>query len=380
MPRKRKRLNKVHAQPRKLAGPRINIFSNNKGFVVLTFSLLLLGILAVADASAPQAVLIFGDPFFFVRQQIVWTAIGIVALIVCANIPYTVWKKYAFVIFLVAIGMLLMVLIPGVGSKLLGARRWISIGPVTIQPSEIAKLALAIFIARLIDEKYPFTWIAGVIALIVGLVMLQPDLGTTISIVAIGFVQLFVSGIPVTMFLGMGAAGVIGGLFLILTSGYRRQRLMTFLESSSDPLGTSYHMRQILIALGSGGLFGVGIGQSRQKHLFLPESATDSVFAVIAEELGFVGSVALILLLLIFVFKCFKIAQSAPDTFSKMLAVGIATWIGGQMLLNLSSMVALTPLTGIPLPFFSYGGSSLLTILAAVGILINISRYAKDTN
>jgi len=162
---------------------------------------------------------------------------------------------------------------------------------------------------------------------------------------------------------------------LILVSPYRRDRLMTFFEVTKDPLGKGYHIRQILLALGSGGLFGLGIGQSRQKYLFLPEASTDSIFAAISEEIGFIGSFVLILIFAIFTYKAFRIASRAPDVFSKILAVGIAAWIGGQILLNIAAMTALTPLTGIPLPFFSYGGTSLSMILVSCGILLNISRY-----
>lgn len=356
---------------------KINLFNFDTAFFAFTVLLVFLGLIAVADASAPQAFAVFSDPFYFARQQVVWGVLGVIAMVVCANIHYSYWRKYAFVIFVTAIFLLVAVLIPGIGSKVLGARRWISVGPATLQPSEVAKLGLAIFVARLISDKYPLSWILASVGVVVFLVMMQPDLGTTISLVTIVMTQLFVSGVALATLAGLGVLGALGGTMLILSSGYRRARLMTFLESSTDPLGTSYHMRQIILALGSGGLFGVGVGKSRQKHLFLPESATDSVFAVIAEELGFIGSAALVLLLLIFVFKCIKIASNAPDMFSKMLAVGISAWIGGQMILNLGSMVGLMPLTGIPLPFFSYGGSSLLSVLAGTGILLNISKNAK---
>ena len=170
-------------------------------------------------------------------------------------------------------------------------------------------------------------------------------------------------------------ASAVAGIILIITSDYRRDRLLTFLEQTQDPLGKGYHIRQILFALGSGGIFGVGLGQSRQKYLFLPEAATDSIFAVIAEELGFVGALILIILLLVFIYKALRIVANAPDKFSQVLSAGLITWIGGQIFLNIASMVALVPLTGSPLPFISYGGSSLVTVLIATGILLNISRY-----
>ena len=226
-------------------------------------------------------------------------------------------------------------------------------------------------------EERPYLFYLGIIGLVSGLVMLQPDLGTTIVIIAIAVSQLFIAEMPILYLIGTMIAGSGMGAILILTSSYRRARLMTFLESSTDPLGSSYHIRQILIALGSGGLFGLGLGQSRQKHLFLPETATDSVFAVLAEEIGFFGASLIIMLLFVYIFKAIKIAQRAPDKFSMLLAGGISVWIGTQILLNLASMVALVPLTGIPLPFFSYGGSNLMMVLLSTGILLNISKHGR---
>ncbi|MCX6704956.1 MAG: FtsW/RodA/SpoVE family cell cycle protein, partial [Candidatus Woesebacteria bacterium] len=176
--------------------------------------------------------------------------------------------------------------------------------------------------------------------------------------------------------LGAGVIGLLAGIPLILLSPYRKERFLTFLQMTEDPLGKSYHMRQILLGLGSGGIFGVGLGASRQKYSFLPEASTDSIFAVIAEELGLIGGIAIIVGFVYFVMRGLKIAADAPDTFGKTLAVGITIWIGGQSFLNIASMVALVPLTGIPLPFISYGGSSLVMILAACGILLNISRFS----
>ncbi len=336
------------------------------------------GILTVSDASAPQALAVFSDPYYFARQQVLWTIIGFLGLVVASNIHYSLWKKWAFIVGALVVILLLVVLVPGIGSKVLGARRWINLGPMALQPSEVAKFGMAVVVARLLDErKYPLLYIVGFVGLISALVMLQPDLGTTIVIAAVGFAQIFITGVPIAQLITIGLGGTVVTAFLILVSDYRRARLMTFFESGSDPLGKSYHMRQILIALGSGGVFGVGIGQSRQKHLFLPETASDSIFAVIAEETGLVGSLVVILILTFFVLRVLKIVGRAPDNFSKILGSGIAVWFMSQAFLNLSSVVAITPLTGIPLPFFSYGGSSLVMILFAIGIILNISKYAK---
>lgn len=336
-----------------------------------------LGVLAVSDASAPLALAVFSDPYYFARQQAVWALVGLLAMIVAMQIHYTHWKRLAGVIALIGVVLLVAVLIPGIGSKLLGARRWLSLGPFALQPSELAKFVTVLVIARLIDDKHPTLYVVGFIGFVCALVMLQPDLGTTIVIAGIGMAQLFVSGMALTQLISLGALGALITGFLILISDYRRARLMSFLESSSDPLGKSYQVRQILIALGSGGIFGVGIGQSRQKHLFLPETASDSIFAVIAEETGLIGSLVVLFLLTFFVLRVLKIAKNAPDNFGRVLGVGIAFWFMAQTLLNLSSVSAITPLTGIPLPFFSYGGSSLVMILFATGVILNIGKYAK---
>jgi cell division protein FtsW len=351
----------------------------DRSFFYLIITLVVLGLVFVADISTPQALNYFNDKFYFLKQQLAWAAIGVIAMVVVSNINYNFWKKVSVPFFFATVLTLVAVLIPGISLKALGARRWISIGPVNFQPSEVVKLALALYLAKVSDSKIvkPLAYFIPLVV-VCGLIMLQPDLGTTLVVGFIGIIQIFVSGVPLIYFLGSLIAGIVGVGILILVSPYRRDRLMTFLQITSDPLGKEYHIRQILLALGSGGLFGLGIGQSRQKYLFLPEASTDSIFAAIAEEVGFIGSVALILLFAFFVYKAFKIAMNAPDQFSRILAIGITAWIGGQIILNISSMTALTPLTGIPLPFFSYGGTSLSMILASCGILLNISRYKNS--
>lgn len=342
--------------------------------IVLTF----LGLLAVADASAPQALVFFKDSYYFVKSQIIWIILGAVLLFVGLVVDYKIWEKFASVFFVVNLLLLIVVLIPGIGTKVLGARRWISFGSLTLQPSELIKITLIFYLAKLTDLKKPFLKLILPIGLVAALVMLEPDLGTTIAIIVIGFTQLFVSGVSLIPFALTAFAGSIIGFFVTLISSYRRERLAAFLEVASNPLSsTNYHVRQILIALGSGGLFGVGLGQGKQKYLFLPESATDSVFANIAEELGFIGSVIVIGLLLFLIYQMLRIVSHAPDKYSTLVGTGIVAWICVQIFLNLASMVALIPLTGVPLPFFSYGGSNLTVILFAIGVLLNISKHER---
>lgn len=348
----------------------------DKRLLILIIGLVIFGLIAVADVSAPQALNSFGDKFFLLRQQLVWAGIGLVALFISSKIKYTFWEKIAMPIFFISLIFLLLVLLPKLGFSALGARRWINLGIINFQPSEVIKFTLCLYFAK-VGSKYKsyFSYIFPLVIIAV-LIMLQPDLGTTMIVMIIGLSQIFVSGVSLWYLIGSTIAGVLAGIPLVLLSPYRKGRFMTFLQMAEDPLGKSYHIKQILLSLGSGGIFGVGLGSSRQKYLFLPEASTDSIFAVIAEELGLIGAVIIIGLFVYFVIRAFSIAKNAPDTFSKVLAVGIASWIGGQAFLNIASMVAIVPLTGIPLPFISYGGSSLVMILAACGILLNISKYS----
>jgi cell division protein FtsW len=353
--------------------------SIDRNFLILILVFVAVGLIAVADASAPQALNTYGDKFFLLRQQAIWAGIGLVVFFIASKIRYSFWEKVATPFFLVSIALLLIVLLPNFGFKALGARRWIQLSLFSFQPSELIKLSLAMYLAKVASKnKKTLSYFVPVV-ISCGLIMLQPDLGTTLVIALMAFAQIFVSGVNFFYFLGAVAAGGVGTLGLILTSSYRKERLLTFFESTRDPLGKSYHIRQILLGLGSGGLLGVGLGASRQKYLFLPEASTDSIFAVIAEELGVIGAVAIIALFGYFIYKGLKIAISAPDKFSQVFAVGITAWIGGQAFLNIAAMVALVPLTGIPLPFISYGGSSLVTVLLGCGILLNIGKYGHTT-
>lgn len=358
---------------------RVKLLKQKKGIditlLILTLILVFIGLVAVTDASAPQALSVYGDKFFLAKQQLIWAAVGTAVFFIVSRIHYTFWEKIATPLFFVSVGLLLFVLLPSFGFKALGARRWIPLGFFSIQPSEIIKLSLAMYLAKVASKnKNPISFFVPLV-IVAGIVMFQPDLGTTLVLLGIGICQIFVSGINLLYIAGSAILAGIGTLVVTLLSTYRRERLMTFLETTQDPLGKGYHIRQILLGLGSGGLFGVGLGASRQKYLFLPEASTDSIFAIIAEELGIIGALALIILFGYFIYRCFSVAVHAPDKFSQVLCVGLATWIATQTFLNIGSMVALVPLTGVPLPFISYGGSSLVMILAACGILLNVSKY-----
>jgi len=351
--------------------------SLDKRLLYLILILTSLGLIAVADASAPQALSVFGDKFYFVKQQAVWGGLGIILMLAISKLNPSFWEKIATPLFFLSIVLLVLVLIPGVGTKAFGARRWIILGPISVQPSEIVKLTLAIYLAKVAAKGKSSLAFFFPLAATSALVMMQPDLGTTLVILTLGLSQIFVAGVNIFHFFAFAGIGSIIGILFAVTSEYRRNRLLSFLAQSQDPLGRDYHIRQVLLALGSGGIFGVGLGASRQKFLFLPEAATDSVFAIIAEEVGFIGALALIAVFTFFIFTSLKVASRASDKFSQILGVGIVAWIGGQAILNIGSMVALVPLTGVPLPFFSYGGSALTMILIACGILLSISRHSS---
>ena len=340
----------------------------------LTLGLTIFGIIMVGNVSVLKAYQDFGDKFHYLRLQIYWALLGIGAFFVTSLLNYNFWKKVAIPLIIFSLITLILVLIPGIGTQALGARRWLGFGFFSFQPAELAKLSFIFYLSSFFSKKkniWPFLAILGIL---VGLIMLEPDLGTTVVLAATGLSIYFISGAPIFAIGLIALFSILSGVGLIITSPYRKERLLTFFDPSRDPLGASYHIRQVLIAIGSGGLFGVGLGQSRQKYEYLPEVTTDSIFAIIAEEIGFIGGVIILGLFLLLVWRGFRIAKEAPDEFGKLLAVGITSWIGFQALINLCSMVALVPLTGIPLPFISYGGSSLVLSLVAMGILVNISK------
>ncbi|MDO8452601.1 MAG: putative lipid II flippase FtsW [bacterium] len=348
----------------------------DKPLLFTVLGLLLFGVVMVFNASLVDAIKNHSDKFFFIKRQAIWTVIGLAGMVFLARLPYLVLAKFAKPILIGSLALLIAVLIPGISNEVLGARRWIGVGSIVIQPAEIVKFAFTIYLAATLTKKVPLNQFLLVFGSIVGLVMLEPDLGTTIVISTIALSMYFAAGAPLLHFaIGLPSAALLG-LLLILSSSYRRERLLTFFNPGQDPLGTSYHISQVLIALGSGGLFGVGLGQSRQKYLFLPEPATDSIFAIIGEELGFVGSVVLIAAFVYLIWRGYQIALKVSDPFGKLLAIGITSWLGAQVVLNLGAMVALVPLTGIPLPLVSYGGSSLVVSLAAIGTLLNISKQS----
>lgn len=345
--------------------------------------IILVGTLMVYSASSIWANYKFDDPFFFFKRQLLFAFVGIIAMIIVSNTPYFIWEKYARFLLVICFLLLLLVLIPGVGMVRGGARSWIGVGVFSIQPAEFMKLGLIIFLSSYLSKnrkwiqsfKKGFLPPVTLIAIVFGTILLQPDLGTGVVLLLTGFLLVFVNGAKITHFLWMGGIGIVGFLYLILSAPYRINRITSFLNPWEDPLGNGFQIIQSLYAIGPGGLFGLGFGNSIQKYFYLPEPHNDFIFAIIAEELGFIGGVGLLLLFISLMWRGIVIAIHAPDSFSALVATGIVAMLMIQVSINISVVIGLIPVTGITLPFISYGGSSLTLLLTSIGILLNISRY-----
>ncbi len=342
------------------------------------------GILMIYSASYIWAEYKYGDALKYVKNQGLFFIVGIILMIIISKIDYKIYLKKSNLILLVCLILLILVLIPGIGTVRNGSRSWFGIGSFGIQPSEFTKLGLIIFVSKYLacNEKATKNFkgilpILGLLILIFGLIMLQPDFGTGTIIVMSIIGLLFVGGVNFKYFIRLGIVGVIGIVGLILAAPYRLSRILSFLNPWSDPLGSGFQIIQSLYAIGPGGLFGFGIGNSRQKHFFLPEPQTDFIFSIISEELGFLGCVIVVGLFIIICYTGFKISKNCNDKFGKYLSFGIIFQIAFQACLNLMVVVGLIPVTGVTLPFLSYGGSSLLITLCSIGIVLNISRYQK---
>jgi cell division protein FtsW len=345
-------------------------------FISLVFILVFFGLLMIYDASSFVAYKDFSDKYHYLKEQFFWIIIGTGALTFLSFFNYKKLYNLALPLLIIVLILLVLVFVPGLSVNVLGARRWIDLGFTVIQPSEFVKLALAIYLAAWFStkEKGRLPAFLLLLGLILFLIIIQPDMGTTSIVLAEGLAIYFLSGARISHFIALIPTMAILGFILIKTSPYRAKRLAAFLNLNQDPQNYSYHVKQILIGLGSGGLFGLGAGNSLQKYAYLPENTTDSIFAILGEEFGFLGATFVILLFFALIFFGFYIAMNTKDVFGRLLAGGITTFLGFQVFLNLAAQTALVPLTGVPLPFISYGGSALIMNLASVGILINIAR------
>ncbi len=311
---------------------------------------------------------------------------GFIGMYFALKIDYKLLRKYSFYIFLISILLVSLVFIPGIGWSHGGARRWVSLGPVSFQPAEFLKFGFIIYFsswlasvkARIKDFKFgvlPLLIMLGIIAFIL---LKQPDTKSFILITITGISMLFISDVPLKYIFGAGAIAVVFLVTLVFFKPYLQERVKTFLNPSEDAKGSSYQIQQSLIAVGGGGVFGRGYGQSIQKFSYLPEAQGDSIFAVIGEELGFVGSVGVVVLYVLFALRGFRIANNSPDVFSRLLVSGIVILIVGQSFLHIASVIGVFPLTGVPLPFISHGGTSLMIYLVAVGIVLQVSKFSKN--
>jgi len=344
------------------------------GFLIFTSASL--GLLAREGAKFSQVAF----------SQIIFGIIGgSFALVITSKINYHFWKKNAFYVFVIAIGATLLVYVPELGLEFGGARRWIDLGITTFQPAELLKIGFVMYLAayfsslrtKIKTSQYgllPFVGMLGVVSL---LLLSQPDTGTLIVMFIAAMTMFFVAGARWSHILSIGGAGALGIGILAYLRPYVWDRIFSFLNPASDPLGSSYQIQQSLISIGSGEWFGRGFGQSIQKFHFLPEPIGDSIFSVAAEEFGFVGSIIIISIFLALAFRGFKIATKAPDYFSGLLVVGIVTLLVSQSFINIGAMLGILPLTGLPLPFISHGGTALFFALFGVGIVLNVSKYLK---
>lgn len=353
--------------------------------VILTLLLLTVGLIMVYSASAVWATYKFDDSFFFAKRQLLFASVGVIAMFFLMNIDYWTWRTWAKVLVIVCFFLLIIVLIPGIGMERNGSRSWIGVGAFSIQPSEFMKLAMIAFLAKFLSENQKkITTIKkglfpslGLVFLAFGMIMLQPDLGTGTVMVGTCIVMIFVSGARISHFVGLGLIGIVGFAGLVISAPYRIKRITSFLDPWEDALGSGFQIIQSLYAIGPGGLFGLGLGQSRQKFFYLPEPQTDFIFAILAEELGFIGGSFILLLFALMLWRGVRIALGAPDLYGSFLAIGIITMVAIQVMINIGVVIGLMPVTGITLPLLSYGGSSLTLMLMAIGVLLNISRYSR---
>lgn len=356
----------------------------DKNLVWLTAAILVVGLVVLYSASSVYGFQAYGDSAYFLKHQLLTGVLpGLAVMWVASRTPFSLWQRLAVPLFLVSLGLLVLTFVPGVGVTVRNVRSWLSVGGVTFQPSELAKLGLVLYLASWLERRYgrdlgdvakglaPFLVMASVLG---ALLVLQPDIGTLAVVACVAVGMFFLGGARRLHLAFIALAGVGCLVALVQLAPYRAQRLTTFLHPELDPRGIGYHINQSLLAIGSGGWWGRGLGQSVQKYNYLPEVHGDSVFAVMAEELGFLLTAAFLAMLLVWLLRVGRLAARAPTRFGQLVGGGVMLWVGSQSLLNVGGMLSLVPLTGLPLPFVSSGGSALAVTLAATGVLLSLSR------
>jgi cell division protein FtsW len=371
-------------QPRTTSAPALR-HAPDYALLTAVLMLLVIGLIAVYSSSYALGYVQFDDANYFIKRQVVFAGIGMIGLLVAMSLDYHYMRGLSPLLMLVALAGLAAVLLPGIGHESNGAQRWVQLGPLPpVQPSEFAKLAVLVYMAAWLAAKgvnvrdlslgvFPFVSMVGIVG---ALIMLEPDLGTAVMIAAITGALFFVAGARLSHVAALAGAGLITLTVLILLGGYRVNRILSFTSAEDDPSGLGFHTLQLLVAFGSGGWTGLGLGVSRQKFFYVPGSHTDGVLAIIGEELGLVGVLTVLGLFAVVLWHGWLIARRADSRFGSLLAVGVTGWIGFQTLINVCGVLRLLPLTGIPLPFLSYGGSSLAVTLTGIGLLLGVSRYA----
>lgn len=360
--------------------------SKNKSdqiLIITTFALIVFGLVMISSAGVAISQYRFNDSYYFFKHQLFYGVLpGLFLMFLAQKIDYHFWRRTAFFLFAANLFLLILVFIPGLGLKFQGASRWIKLGPFSFQPTEMLKLTMILYLAAWLEGKkelkrdlfegfIPFLAILGIVGF---LIIKQPDMGTLGVIAVVAMVIYFLSGARTSHITLMIGTGIAIFFALVKFESYRMNRLLVFLHPELDPRGIGYQINQALLAIGSGGIFGLGLGHSRQKFNYLPEPVGDSIFAIICEEIGLIGAAVLIFLFVIFAMRGLKIAKYAPDIFGNLVAIGITSWIIFQALINISAIIGLIPLTGVTLPFISYGGTSIIFSMIGVGILLNISK------
>ena len=358
----------------------------DKGLLFIVGAIIVFGIIMLSSASSIIAYNLHNDSYYFLKHQLFGLILGLLAFWFFSKVNYQIWRKYALWMLIASIGLLILVFIPGLAGNWGTSRSWINIFGFSFQPSEFVKITFLLYLAAWLEGRKkqlaevsrgigPFVVILGVIAL---LMILQPDMGTLTIIALASFVVYFIGGGSIKHLVALFLLGLLGLVIMVNIYPYQANRFKCLFDPSFSKQEICYQVNQSLIAVGSGGFWGRGLGASRQKFLYLPQAENDAIFPIISEETGFIFSTSLILLYLALFFRGIVIAKNAPDDFGKILAVGIVSWITMQALINIGGMVNVMPMTGVPLPMISYGGSAMMAVLASIGILANISKQMKN--
>lgn len=364
---------------------RVSEHEPDKGLIVIVGAIIIFGLVMLSSATSAYAYVKYGDSYYFFKHQLFGLALGVFSFLIFSRIDYHRWRKYAFFLLIFSVLLLLLVFVPGLSAHYGKARSWINVFGFSLQPSEFVKISFLLYLAAWLESREkklhdfsqgigPFLVVLGFIAF---LMVLQPDVGTLAIITITSLIVYFVGGGKTKHILFVIIAGILAIMFMVKVMPYQANRFKCYFDPNWSANDVCYQVNQSLIAVGSGGFWGRGIGESRQKFMYLPEVSGDSIFAIIGEEVGFVFGGLLVLLFMFLFYKGVMIAKNAPDNFGRNLAIGIVAWLVIQSVINIGGIVNFMPMTGVPLPFVSYGGSAMMAALAATGILVNISKQTK---